>query len=266
MSIPREPAPERINTSHTLMLTLHPNKTYCVHNNLKKTVKYKRLLDVEMEHPLVEGAPEVHHLRNPLNPSSCTECINYLGTKVSDMAYVAMTEAMYYRIKAHRRNTLHASALNGCTVADDSSHRMLNIAFIIIKDFIKIEGLTPRTSYTLENIMDCDYQVLAVGTIEKSANWIAMLKRNKLTWRAVKQLCDLYESDDGSCIILRVKEAPASVTAASPRNIHMPTPFQEDPDLLEIVPPPPEDNRYRVRTLNRNYTEETLDEELETLV
>ena len=124
------------------------------------------------------------------------------------------------------------------------SPQMLNIAFIILNDFLKLEGLKPTCSFVLENILDCEYQVLDVGMTNRDFNWIEKLKQDKLTLCAVQQLCEIFKSNNGRCLVLRAKET--SLTLPSPTHNNQPrtsTP-PEDPNHIEVLnreltlPPP----------------------------
>ena len=97
-----------VNASHTFMMTVHPRKTLRIHNPLDKEIKYKRMFDVEKEHPLITENPKVHHSRGI---SDCIQCVNYLGTKITDMTCVAMSELMYYCTKLDPANPFHVRAL-----------------------------------------------------------------------------------------------------------------------------------------------------------
>ena len=218
-----------MNASHTFMMTIHPRKTLRIHNPLDREIKYKRMFDIDKELPLITENPEVHHSRGI---SDCNQCVNYLGTKITDMTCVAMSELMYYRTKLDPTNPFHVRALEG-ELPEVHSPRMLNIAFIILNDFLKLEGFQPTSSFVLENILDCQYQILAVGTTNKNVNWISRLKRDKLTLCALQQLCELFESDDGHCIILRSKETCLALPNPRPNNVSGAVAYQ--PKHIEVV-------------------------------
>ena len=148
------------------------------------------------------------------------------------MTCVAMSELMYYHTKLDPANPFCVRALEG-ELPEVHSPRMLNIAFIILNDFLKLEGFQPTSSFVLENILECQYQILVVGTTSKNVNWISRLKRDKLTLCALQQLCELFESDDGHCIILRSKETCLTLPNPRPNNVSGAVAYQ--PEHIEVV-------------------------------
>ena len=238
-----------LNASHTFMLTIHPKKALSVHNPLDRPIKYKRLFDSDEENPMMTKNLQVNHLRAE-GITDCSRCVNYLGTRISDMAYVAMSEVMYYRTQLDQQHQSHVTALEN-EVPEVLSPRMLNVAFIILNDFLKLEGLRPTCSFLLENILDCEYQVLAMGTTKKNDNWITRLKQDKLTIQALQQLCEIFESDDGRCLVLRAKETSLAIPTGATRNLIGSAATTSNSDDIEVqdepkaydIPPPARINR-----------------------
>ena len=94
---------------------------------------------------LVEGNDElVFGLPTRLD---CTACVNYLGTKVTDMALVTMTEFNVLSPQVWLTECLHSERTGRSVRVDSPSPRMLNVAFIVLNDFMKLEDIKPACSW-----------------------------------------------------------------------------------------------------------------------